>query len=404
MATVDDQLAIALDFHHAGRLAEAEQLYRQILTADPRQHGALHMLGVVCAQSGRREMAIQTITQAIAICPTDPSYHNSLGEALRATGRVSEARACYEAALKVDPSFAPAHFNLGLLVGIDWPSEAQRHYERTLTLAPEYTPTRVNLGNVLRAQGKREQAVAAYRDALAAQPNDTDALANLGAVLTELGQLDESNEILEQVVALFYHDISHRYRCIFIHIPKNAGTSIRSALGLRGGGHRPWRYHATGQPQIWRQYTSFAVVRNPWDRAVSAYHHATMQDSHWHKRQSLSHPDYRVLADKSFEECLSILCHQPGRLSHESWLDQTHWIVDAESPEGTIMVETLLRYETLADDFAKLCRRLRIDCDALPTLNRSQRSQDYRSHYTEQTRKMVEQLYAADIRTFGYSF
>jgi tetratricopeptide (TPR) repeat protein len=404
MATGDDPQTIAFDFHRAGKLAEAEQLYRQILQADPRNHRVLHMLGVANSQMGQHEAGIQCISQAIVNCPTNPNYHNSLGEIYLTTRRNSEARPCFEQALRLNPSYWAAHFNLGLLTGIDLPGEAQGHYERTIALAPHYVPARINLGNVLRAQGKLEEAVAAYRDALAAQPYDNNALANLGGVLTELGRVAEANEVLQTVVGLTYSDISHRHRCIFIHIPKNAGTSIRDALHLVGGGHRPWHYHAKNLPHIWQQYVSFGIIRNPWDRAVSAYHHARMPESFWHDQRLIPHPDYRILADKSFEECLSILCRQPGRLSHASWLDQSQWIVDAKSPNKTVMVETVLRYETLADDFAKLCDRLSIDCDALPTLNTSGRSQDYRSQYNEQTKAMVEQLYAEDIRMFGYTF
>ena len=404
MTSADEQLAIALDFHRAGRVAEAESRYRQILQAHPRHHAALHLLGVVERQRGRRESAIRTIQQAIAVCPTDAGYHNTLGEVFRETGRLGDAQTCFERALTIEPSLATARFNLGLLTGIDEPAEAQQHYERAIALAPEYAPLRVNLANVLRAQGKLDEAVEAYRAAIAERPDDTDALANLGELLSDLGRVDEANEILRRAVGLAHRDISHRHRCIFIHIPKNAGTSIRQALGLVGGGHRPWRYHANTQPQVWRQYISFAVVRNPWDRVVSAYQHAKMQTSHWHAGQSIAHPDYQLLADKSFEECLAILCRQPGRLSHESWLDQTQWIVDVESPDKTTMVQSLLRYETLADDFARFCRRLRVDGQALPTLNTSQRSGDYRSYYSEQTKNMVAQLYAEDIQRFGYAF
>ncbi len=404
MTTANDLLSVARELHRGGNLADAAPLYRQVLDADPNNHIVLHLLGIVTAQLGQRDAGIDYLTRAVSLCPNDATYQNSLGEVYLTARRGAEARQCFEQALRLDPRQWAAHFNLGLLTGIDAPDEAQGHYERTIAAAPEFVPAHINLGNVLRAQGKLEDAVAAYRAALALQPNDCDALANLGRVLTSLERLDEANDALQTAIGLSYYDVSHRYRCVFIHIPKNAGTSIRRALGIVGGGHRPWRFHAQSLPQVWQQYLSFAVVRNPWDRAASAFHHARMPDSHWHRQQGTPHPDYQLLADKSFEDCLRILCEQPGRLIHEAWTDQSQWILDMQSPAKPLMVHSVLRYETLDDDFAKLCNRLHVESAELPVLNTSDRARDYRSFYNEASRKMVEQLYADDIRAFGYTF
>ena len=84
--------------------------------------------------------------------------------------------------------------------------------------------------------------------------------------------------------------ISHHLKAIFIHIPKNAGESIEKAMGMYGGlpaetlwGRVENRFvlqHLTATElqdsglvtqEIWRQYFKFAVVRNPWSKAVSEY-------------------------------------------------------------------------------------------------------------------------------------
>jgi hypothetical protein len=196
---------------------------------------------------------------------------------------------------------------------------------------------------------------------------------------------------------------SHKYRCIFIHVPKVAGTSIEQAFEMTGRGHLPWYFYADGYPEYWNAYTTFTAVRNPWDRLVSAYRHAVMKNSHWHSAGGGLHPDYELLADKSLADCLELLVHQRERLTHDAWHPQTTWVAGPRSG-GRVMVEHVLRYEQLAGDFAALCRQLGVEPRPLLTLNRSKRSRDYRQYFDDRTRRLVEQLYAADIETFGYAF
>jgi hypothetical protein len=196
---------------------------------------------------------------------------------------------------------------------------------------------------------------------------------------------------------------SHKYRCIFIHVPKVAGTSIERALEMADRGHLPWYFYADGYPEYWNQYTSFTAVRNPWDRLVSAYRHAVMKNSHWHNQADSRHPDYELLAGKSLADCLSILISERGRLTHDAWHPQTTWVAGPRSG-GKVMVQHVLRYEQLDHDFDQLCRVLHADVGQLLKLNRSKRSADYRPYYTPEMSRQVEQLYASDIETFGYEF
>ncbi|MGO9114371.1 MAG: tetratricopeptide repeat protein [Thermoguttaceae bacterium] len=103
MATIAEVLAAALKHHQVGQLSKAEQLYRQILLADPRHSDALHLLGVLANQTGHHAAATELIGQAIAVNPHMPAYHNNLGLAWRAMGKLAEAAACYEQALRQRP-------------------------------------------------------------------------------------------------------------------------------------------------------------------------------------------------------------------------------------------------------------------------------------------------------------
>ena len=73
---------IGLDHHGAGRLVEAEAIYRQILALDPDHSDSLHLLGLLYHQAGQAEPARQLIGRAIELDPDAAPYHNSLGGVL----------------------------------------------------------------------------------------------------------------------------------------------------------------------------------------------------------------------------------------------------------------------------------------------------------------------------------
>jgi protein O-GlcNAc transferase len=202
MSSVGDLLQTAMRLHQMGQLNEADRLYRQILQFDPRNADALHLLGLVAHQTGRSELAVQMMTDAIGIEGAQPIYHNNLGEAYRTLGRTAEAHASYLRAIWFDPAFAAAHYNLGLLLSASQPADARRHYEEAVRLQPGLAVAHNNLGNVLRVLGKPAEAIEAYRRAIACRPDYADAMGNLGAVLVELERYPEAIEQLEHAARL----------------------------------------------------------------------------------------------------------------------------------------------------------------------------------------------------------
>ena len=84
-------LALAVAHHRGGRLAEAEGLYRQVLTLAPDHPDARHLLGVLAHQAGHSEAAVGLIRQALAAGHQAPEVHTNLGLVLQALGRFDEA-------------------------------------------------------------------------------------------------------------------------------------------------------------------------------------------------------------------------------------------------------------------------------------------------------------------------
>src|SRR5205814_5178487 len=75
-ADTDRLLALAISQHRAGHIAEAERIYRQILTSDPGHADSLHLLGIVAYQRADHERAVDLIQRAIAAKSFAPFHYN----------------------------------------------------------------------------------------------------------------------------------------------------------------------------------------------------------------------------------------------------------------------------------------------------------------------------------------
>ena len=193
MATISQALAIAVQYHQAGRLQAAEQIYQQILQADPHQADAWHLLGLLANQVGKPEVAVEYIGRAIGLNGNVAGFHSNLGGVYWGLRRIPEAIACHRRALELKPDFAEAHSNLGNALNEQGkPDEAIACYRRALKIMPDHAEAHNNLGNVLRGQRKLDEAIACYRRALELKPRYAEAHNNLGLALSDQGKLDEA--------------------------------------------------------------------------------------------------------------------------------------------------------------------------------------------------------------------
>jgi len=201
--TIQQAFALALQHHQAGRLAEAEALYRQILAAHPDHADTVHHLGIIAHQQRRHDIALELIRRATVLAPDSPSIHFNLGEVCRLTNRQDEASAHYQRALQLRPGFAEAHIHLGhALRDLGRSEEAVTAYRRGLELNPEHAVAQHSLANMLREQGQLDAALAAYRRALELKPDYAVACNDLGGTLAMLRQFDEAVSTLRRALEL----------------------------------------------------------------------------------------------------------------------------------------------------------------------------------------------------------
>ncbi|CAA7617298.1 hypothetical protein MCP1_20147 [Candidatus Terasakiella magnetica] len=229
--TLDDALAQSIAHHNAGRLVEAEQLYRAILLAQPQHADANHNIGVLAVQVGKPEAGLAYFKAALDADPSQSQFWVSYIDALLQAGQYSEARltlsqgrqgglakaeaealaarvdlagqmifdeavahhqagrldtavADYLRALTVKPDYADAHNNLGnALRSLDRLDEAEVQFCCALEIKPDYFEAHNNLANTLRDLGRLDEAETAYRNALEVMPDFAEAHINLGALL-----------------------------------------------------------------------------------------------------------------------------------------------------------------------------------------------------------------------------
>jgi predicted O-linked N-acetylglucosamine transferase (SPINDLY family) len=201
--SIQQAMAIALQHHQAGRLHQAEQLYRQILAQQPNHAGALHYLGVIARQAGRSDIAVDLIRRSIALEPGDAEAHSNLGSVLKDKGLLKEAIAAYRQAIALCPNYAEAHNNLGdVLRDHGQLDQAIAACRQAILLRPNYSDAYCNLGSALRDRGQLDDAIAAFERATALAANSPEAHANLANALRDKGRLDEAIVACRRALAL----------------------------------------------------------------------------------------------------------------------------------------------------------------------------------------------------------
>jgi len=229
-------LTLALGHHRAGRLEQAEQLYRSILDADPDNADANHLLGVLAYQAGDLDAATKLIAKAILRDGSRAAYLNNLGLVLQAQHRLGEALLLFTQAMELDPSFTDARFNSGVALETQGRlDEALVAYDQALAASPNHAEAHNSRGLLLYARGEFAEALASFARALAIDPDFSEAHSNRGNALEAQGKTQEAISAYERALALnprFAGAHSNLLLCLNYDAGTNAAT-IQSA-------HRDW--------------------------------------------------------------------------------------------------------------------------------------------------------------------
>lgn len=199
----EDLIQTALAAHGAGRLQEAESLYRRALDERPDHPDALNLLGVVAIQTDRHEAAIGYLERAVRRNPGCPDSQYNLGLAYAGRGRPADAEAHFRKAVELRADYAEAHNNLAnALREQDRLAEAIAHYQLALKVQPAYLAARGNLASSLSSCGRAEEALEHYREALSLAPNSAELRFETGNVLSSLTRFEEAVDEYRKAIAL----------------------------------------------------------------------------------------------------------------------------------------------------------------------------------------------------------
>lgn len=191
-----------------------------------------------------------------------------------------------------------------------------------------------------------------------------------------------------------------RNKCIFIHIPKAAGTSVLAALGKKnekGRDHVTWQTYKKASTRRFNEYFKFSFVRNPYSRALSAYQYILRGGNQGAEdiQSSASLAQY-----KDFDDFVERGLWKGAFRSHLLFHPQSLFIMDADD---RLMVDYLGYFETLEEDFKVVAERLGID-SPIAHRNKGKESHGFTQEAMRPaTREKLAILYAQDFANFGYS-
>ena len=204
--------------------------------------------------------------------------------------------------------------------------------------------------------------------------------------------------------------LSHPHRFVFIQIGKTGTTTLRSILEKYGetfplSPEEFALYHRNIpavfarkklSTDVWDHYFKFSVVRNPWDWVISnlAYNRDKLPFT------TRFHPRRKVTPEQILE--LKTFFRQEYHRGI-TWSDTITQKCRLSDRKGNLLVDYVARLEQIQEDFDEICEKTFLPRTRLPRLNKTRRK-PYRYYYTDETRKIVEDIYHDDITAFHYSF
>jgi predicted O-linked N-acetylglucosamine transferase (SPINDLY family) len=189
--------------HQKGRLAEAEELYEQVLREQPTHADAAHLHGLVALQSGRLAEGVERLRAVVVGHPSHATALHNLGLALCQLGEFADALAHFDRVLVLRPEHAGLHADRGnALAALGRHEAAAESLRRAVALAPDNAEAHNNLGVTLNDLERREEALSCFATATRLHPRYAEAHANRAGVLHQLGRDDEALDGYNRALAL----------------------------------------------------------------------------------------------------------------------------------------------------------------------------------------------------------
>ena len=278
-ASAAEHLARAIAHHRAGRLLQAESLYRQVLDTHPAHPEALHLLGLLEHQAGRYPEACALIERAICYAPASPLYWANLCSVWHARGRHDLAERSALEALKLDRAHVDALVRLGVLKyeqgKVD---EAQEFLQQAVRAHPRHPNAVFQFARVLHLAHRVEEALRHYAVAAELSPSNHEVHNDYGFALIDAGRLEEAENRLRLAI---------RLQPAYPEAHYNLGIALKG-LGRRDeamDSHRQALRIRPHYPDALNNLGNLLREAGRIDEALECYTRATQLDPHHAKAQ-----------------------------------------------------------------------------------------------------------------------
>jgi tetratricopeptide (TPR) repeat protein len=251
--------------YRQGAFVESERGLGKLLELDPGHFDALHLCGVLAAQSGQPERAVELIQRALGSNGSVAAAHRHLGNSLRDLRRFEDALASYTRAIELRADFKEAHVNRAMLqltlgnaaaalsdfdralalgahdaqvhtfrasalINLARPAEAIASCDLALACDPDFALAYINRAAACYVLGQHRPALESADEAVRRRPDDGDAHAHRGAALYALRRLDEALDSLDRAVMLRPDSaIAHSLRALCLLALQRPMLAIESA-------------------------------------------------------------------------------------------------------------------------------------------------------------------------------
>src|SRR6056297_659079 len=198
-----------------------------------------------------------------------------------------------------------------------------------------------------------------------------------------------------------YTTVENKYKCIFIHVPKTAGTSIAESLfgnidpKMGHKGHKRIKHYFVYNQKKFQNYFKFAFVRNPWDRLYSAYNY--LEKKKGNKKDKKFSEKY--LNYESFKDFVYSLQKESKKtkiiLSFNHFLPQHYFL----KLNNELVIDKIGHFEKINKDFKEI--KTRLDIKTKLKEKRKVKHKNYIEVYDNKMIRTVENIYKEDIKLFG---
>ena len=224
---VDKALRKAQSHIKVGELAEAEELYKQILSKFPKNKKAIQAYQKLKAgitskglsnseppqeqvqelinlyNHGHHEKALEKVKSLISLFPKAITLHNIQGASNAVLQRYDAAIESYKQAIKIKPDYAEAYSNMGVALKDQGDLDAAiDSYKQALKIRPDHADAYSNMGNALKDRGDLDAAIDNYKQAIKIKPDYAEAYYNMGVALKDKGELDATIDSYKQAIKI----------------------------------------------------------------------------------------------------------------------------------------------------------------------------------------------------------